>query len=281
MSAKLSDLVKTLFDRSVATKRVSALTGGTSNVDSIVVTAGGSGYTSAPTVSFSGGGGSGAAGTAVVQNGIVVEVVITHPGSGYTSVPAVGFTGGGGTGATATAIMSANTLDAIATEDIDAGEMIALLGISGLAYIYQLTAGTDAESSPGVIRPDDYAASTNEKVWKLQGVYVNSMTILDGSNVVLGTGTGTKIGTATSQKLGFFDAAPVVQPADAAQAAVTIVNEDGDIGSLTFSATPTQGEVEALRDECEILADDVRNLAALVHALRTAGVNLGLWKGAA
>ena len=33
---------------------------------------------------------------------------------------------------------------------------------------YQLTSGTDAESAPDVIRPDDYSASTNQKVWKIR-----------------------------------------------------------------------------------------------------------------
>ncbi len=33
---------------------------------------------------------------------------------------------------------------------------------------FQLVAGTDAESSPAVIRPDDYDAGTNARVWKLQ-----------------------------------------------------------------------------------------------------------------
>jgi len=33
-------------------------------------------------------------------------------------------------------------------------------------YAYQLVTGTDAEALPDVVRPDDYAASTNEKVWK-------------------------------------------------------------------------------------------------------------------
>jgi hypothetical protein len=40
---------------------------------------------------------------------------------------------------------------------------------------------------------------------------VGSGTIADGGNVVLGSSTGTKIGTATSQKLVFFNATPVVQ----------------------------------------------------------------------
>jgi hypothetical protein len=31
--------------------------------------------------------------------------------------------------------------------------------------IYQLINSNDAEDSPGIIRPDDFAASTNEKVW--------------------------------------------------------------------------------------------------------------------
>jgi len=33
-------------------------------------------------------------------------------------------------------------------------------------YAYQLVTGTDAEALPDVVRPDDYAASTNEKIWK-------------------------------------------------------------------------------------------------------------------
>ncbi len=40
-----------------------------------------------------------------------------------------------------------------------------------------------------------------------------SVTWADSVNVILGTGTGTKIGTATNQKLGFFNKAPVVQRA--------------------------------------------------------------------
>lgn len=73
-------------------------------VFSVTVTNGGSGYTAAPTVSFTGGGGgTGATGVAVVEGGKVVGVNITDAGSGYTSVPTVTFTGGVGTGAAATA----------------------------------------------------------------------------------------------------------------------------------------------------------------------------------
>lgn len=72
-------------------------------VTRVDVTAGGSGYTSEPTVSFSGGGGSGATAVATVSGGAVTAVTVTAAGSGYTSAPTVSFSGGGGTGATADA----------------------------------------------------------------------------------------------------------------------------------------------------------------------------------
>lgn len=68
----------------------------------VKITAGGTGYASAPTVSFTGGGGSGAAATCVVVDGKVVRVMMTNYGSGYTSDPTVGFSGGGGSGAVGT-----------------------------------------------------------------------------------------------------------------------------------------------------------------------------------
>jgi hypothetical protein len=77
------------------------------------VTAGGSGYTSAPTVAFSGGGGSGAAGKAVLTGNAVTGITITAGGSGYTSAPTIALTGGGGTGATATATVSGGSVTGI------------------------------------------------------------------------------------------------------------------------------------------------------------------------
>jgi hypothetical protein len=85
-------------------------------VGSVIVTTGGSGYTSAPTVAFSGGGGgTGATATATIANGAVTGVTITNPGSGYTAAPTVTFTGGSGTGAAATANL-ASELNIIAGE---------------------------------------------------------------------------------------------------------------------------------------------------------------------
>lgn len=76
-------------------------------VDTITVTAGGTGYTSEPTVTLTGGGGTGATAIASIDaGGAVSSVTITNPGSSYTGIPPtnfVGFSGGGGTDAAATA----------------------------------------------------------------------------------------------------------------------------------------------------------------------------------
>jgi hypothetical protein len=75
----------------------------TGAVDTLTLTNGGAGYTSAPTVVFTGGGGSGAVANATISGGTVTALTIINSGTGYTSAPTVTLIGGGGTGATATA----------------------------------------------------------------------------------------------------------------------------------------------------------------------------------
>lgn len=57
-------------------------------------------------------------------------------------------------------------LDSIVTVSRDVGEVVDLVA-GAVFYVYELQAGTTAESSPNTIRPDDYATSTNEKIWTL------------------------------------------------------------------------------------------------------------------
>jgi peptidoglycan hydrolase-like protein with peptidoglycan-binding domain len=73
------------------------------SVRTLHLTSSGSGYTSAPTVTFTGGGGGGAAATATVTDGHVTAVTLTAHGGGYEETPTVEFTGGGGSGASAEA----------------------------------------------------------------------------------------------------------------------------------------------------------------------------------
>jgi hypothetical protein len=81
-------------------------------VDGVTITSSGAGYTGAPIVSFSGGGGSGAAATAVEAGGTITSILVTSGGFGFTTTPSVVFTGGGPTTpATATAVLAYNIAD--------------------------------------------------------------------------------------------------------------------------------------------------------------------------
>lgn len=82
-------------------------------VRTITVLDGGAGYTSAPTVTLVGGGGTGATAQAIVSGGVVTQIAVLTGGSGYTSAPTVVIanpTIDRGTKATATATLSTNVL---------------------------------------------------------------------------------------------------------------------------------------------------------------------------
>lgn len=83
------------------------LTGG--SVLSADIISQGSGYAYAPTVVFTGGGGTGATGTAVLVDGKVVGINITNGGVGYTSAPTIAFNTGANASAFATVTNGAIT----------------------------------------------------------------------------------------------------------------------------------------------------------------------------
>ena len=91
----------------------------------IILDNGGTGYTSAPTISFTGGGGSGASAGSEIGGGAVSKIYIVNPGTGYTSAPTVAFTGGAGSGASATAIA-----DSLADEMVCPQKFETILGVS-------------------------------------------------------------------------------------------------------------------------------------------------------
>ena len=81
----------------------------TAGVQSATVTAGGSGYTSAPSIVISPPSlGTQAAAHAVVVSNVVNSIVIDNTGSGYAAdkIPSIAISGGGGSGASATAVLS-------------------------------------------------------------------------------------------------------------------------------------------------------------------------------
>jgi hypothetical protein len=81
--------------------------------------------------------------------------------------------------------------------------------------------------SDGGVTKKITADNAARAAWELTG----NKSLNDGSNIVLGTTTGSKLGTATTQKLGFYNATPVVQPAAVANAtdAATVITQLNDL----------------------------------------------------
>ena len=82
-----------------------------------IVNTGGQGYSSVPTVTFSGGGASrNAVGQAIVYGNAVTSIIVLDPGSGYTSNATITFSGGSPTvAATANAVATLNASTDIAS----------------------------------------------------------------------------------------------------------------------------------------------------------------------
>ena len=96
--------------------------------------------------------------TADEIDALLVSLVV---GSTLANLPTItGLTGGGST-----------NLDGLATVTIPVGKMV-LLSFGDVLQIWILRASTDTEdlsATPARVRPDDFNASTNAKVWKQIG----------------------------------------------------------------------------------------------------------------
>ena len=124
-------------------------------VISVPVTAGGTTYTYA-TVAFSGGGGTGAAATANVQGGVVVSITVTNPGSGYTSAPTAVISGTG-TGATAGTVV---------------------IGGGAVAGVQMTNPGSGYVTAPAVAISGTGTGATGVAVLSAQGV--QSVSVVNG-----------------------------------------------------------------------------------------------------
>lgn len=110
------------------------------------------------------------------------------------------------------------------------------------------------------------------------------MTLGSGDNIVLSTTTGTKIGTGTTQLLGFWNATPVDQPAHVAdpaaaasltgEAIVTTNMEDGSANNTLEAITDTSmsDQSAAIERNLDKLADGINELVVDTVALK-AGVD--------
>lgn len=120
---------------------------------------------------------------------------------------------------------------------------------------------TDSGATPLNLDGGNLTASTVAATNLAATNLTASLDAADAVNIAVGTTTGTKIGTAVTQKIGFWNVTPVVQPAGA--------NQGVAANGTTTTATTTN------------LDTGLTNLRTLVHEIRTALVNTGIIKGAA
>lgn len=118
--------------------------------------------------------------------------------------------------------------------------------------------GTTANGLPGIINlKASRGTAAADSVLQLNGQSGTHLaTWFDGLNMVFGTVTGTKFGTAAGQKIGFYNAAPVAQATGTVAVAAT----------ASTNVTPFGYTTAAQADA----------IVTLVNALRTVLVNLGL-----
>lgn len=88
-----------------------------------------------------------------------------------------------------------------------------------------------------------------EMLGDLSTTFNGTLTMADAKNIAFGTTTGTKIGTATSQKIAFFNATPIIQPTTGVAAATFTANSGTAVNNAsTFDGYTIQQVVKALRN---------------------------------
>jgi hypothetical protein len=122
-------------------------------------------------------------------------------------------------------------------------EVIAAVGLYGGSTISGLTTGRIVDAASSTTIETAAAITTDQSLAVTGGVTLSAsgLTLTD-VNVALSATTGTKIGTATTQKLGFYNSAPVVQPTGDVLTALA-AGKLGLVASPTISATALTGIV--------------------------------------
>jgi hypothetical protein len=155
------------------------------SVQAVDIINAGSGYTVAPGIRFIGGGGSGAAATATIGNGIVGIVSITSSGSGYSTAPTIQFTnqiflsGVTTVAAAATAIVSAaGTITSIRITNAGLGYSVAPTIVISSPYssgigTFQFNEVVTGQTSGTTGRVRKWSAVTNElEISNINGSFV-------------------------------------------------------------------------------------------------------------
>jgi hypothetical protein len=108
--------------------------------------------------------------------------------------------------------------------------------------------------------------------WNFSGTVFG---IGEANDIAVGTTTGTKIGTAATQKLGFFGADPVVQQTELTDELTTITHTAPGTADFAIQNLSLTGYGFVTEDEGNTVLSVIANLQARVNELETKLVALG------
>jgi hypothetical protein len=108
--------------------------------------------------------------------------------------------------------------------------------------------------------------------WNFSGTVFG---IGEANDIAVGTTTGTKIGTAAAQKLGFFGADPVVQQTELTDELTTITHTAPGTADFAIQNLSLTGYGFVTEDEGNTVLSVIANLQARVNELETKLVALG------
>lgn len=186
-----------------ATAGVPTIAGG--RVTAIPVANGSSGYLSAPTVTITGGGGTGATATATLTNGVVTAITVTNGGTGYTLTPTITLSAPG------VQLEKRGSMDLIINNDnsstfqgswlVSNGNLIlqnngALGNATSINVTQQLSPTLPALSGAGSIQVDGYGLNIKNNV-TIQGTGYNGFGALQSIGQNTWSGTISVAGTAS------------------------------------------------------------------------------------
>ena len=181
---------------------------------SVVINNGGYGYSSSPSVTPSGGGGTGATFSASVTGG-VTSYVISKSGAGYLTPPAVVFSGGGGTNATAVTTIAGGIVTSIQIQ----------------------SAGSGYTSNPTLTLGSQWSGSTTGVTYVSgQAVTLNQQFTATSGNLYTVTTAGTLSSTSPTDTTGNAVANGTAYVAYAGSGATASVNVTNVISGISVTA---------------------------------------------
>ena len=189
-SAILGALPVSEFSKTATAVAITTSVGGVQSVKEILITNAGYGYTEPPTVTITGGNGSGAIATCIISTGSVLNIGITDKGDRYYEPPTITIDPPVGSGVTATAVsrIDAGRLSEVLISNAGSGYTsvpnITVSPPPTVGFGTYIISETVTGSLSGVTAQVKYWNNPGQDVDKTLRVYLNSGTFSEGENIV-------------------------------------------------------------------------------------------------